>query len=177
MSAPNLFNAERIPLACLITFRCYGTWLHGDARGSVDRYHNQHAAPLLPPHKPWWQHNRRALKHAPVELDEAQRAAVDVAIRETCALRGWELRAVHVRTNHVHVIVSARCRPEPVLSACKANATRPLKEAGCWPYEHSPWVDGGSKRYLWTARSVDRAMDYVVNGQGGQLPDFNQGDG
>ena len=29
------------PLAYLITFRCYGTWFHGENRGSVDRknYH------------------------------------------------------------------------------------------------------------------------------------------
>jgi len=32
---------ERIPLAYLITFRSYGTWLHGDERGSVDRF-SQH---------------------------------------------------------------------------------------------------------------------------------------
>ena len=27
---------ERIPLADFITFRAFGTWLHGDQRGSVD---------------------------------------------------------------------------------------------------------------------------------------------
>ncbi|HEV8590779.1 MAG TPA: hypothetical protein VGQ55_01645 [Pyrinomonadaceae bacterium] len=27
-----------VPLAYLITFRTYGTWLHGDRRGSVDRH-------------------------------------------------------------------------------------------------------------------------------------------
>ena len=32
---------ERIPLGYLITFRGYGTWLHGDRRGSVDRFHNR----------------------------------------------------------------------------------------------------------------------------------------
>ena len=29
------WNDTGIPLAYLITFRCYGTWLHGDARGWV----------------------------------------------------------------------------------------------------------------------------------------------
>jgi REP element-mobilizing transposase RayT len=173
MSARNFFNVERIPLAYFITFRCYGTWLHGDARGSIDRYHNQYDTPLIPPHARRWQQNRRSLQHAPVELDDARRAAVEAAVRETCEIRGWQLRAVHARTNHVHAVVSARGRPEPVLSACKAYATRRMKAEGCWPYEHSLWSAGGSKRYLWTARSVDRAMEYVVNGQGGPLPDFN----
>jgi len=28
------FNEEHVPQGYLITFRCYGTWLHGDGRGS-----------------------------------------------------------------------------------------------------------------------------------------------
>src|ERR1700747_68137 len=31
-----------IPLAYLITFRCYGTSLHGDEQGSIDRHQNQY---------------------------------------------------------------------------------------------------------------------------------------
>jgi trehalose/maltose transport system substrate-binding protein len=31
------FQDRSVALAYLITFRCYGTWLHGDIRGSVDR--------------------------------------------------------------------------------------------------------------------------------------------
>ncbi len=33
-----------LPLAYFITFHCYGTWLQGDAPGSVDRSHNQPGA-------------------------------------------------------------------------------------------------------------------------------------
>jgi hypothetical protein len=36
-----MWNNTNLPLAYLITFRCYGTWLHGDERGSVDRFRNQ----------------------------------------------------------------------------------------------------------------------------------------
>jgi hypothetical protein len=31
-----MWNDRDIPLAYLTTFRCYGTWLHGDDRGSVE---------------------------------------------------------------------------------------------------------------------------------------------
>ena len=58
-----------------------------------------------------------------------------------------------------------------VLNALKANATRQMREAGCWPYEHSPWVEGGSKRYLWTESSVQAAIVYVLDRQGATLPD------
>ncbi len=35
------WNDTDTPLAYLITFRTYGTWLHGDERGSVDKNHNK----------------------------------------------------------------------------------------------------------------------------------------
>src|SRR5205085_7730420 len=101
MSAHNTnFNEEHVPLAYLITFRCYGTWLHGDERGSVDRDHNRYGTPLIPPNERWRQHNEQSLKHPPVELDSARRAAVEAAIRETCEKRGWLLLAINIRTNH-----------------------------------------------------------------------------
>jgi hypothetical protein len=36
------FRTEDIPLAYLISFRAYGTWLHGDRRGSVGHFHNRY---------------------------------------------------------------------------------------------------------------------------------------
>ncbi|HWS88013.1 MAG TPA: transposase [Pyrinomonadaceae bacterium] len=163
-----------LPLAFLITFRCYGTWLHGDERGSIDRHHNVYGTELIPPNERWEQHNTQNLRHEPVILDASRRAAAEAAVRETCEARGWLLRAVNVRTNHVHAVVSADCRPEPVLKAFKANATRMMRERGCWPHRHSPWAEGGSRRYLWTERSIERAVAYVVDGQDVPLPDFNQ---
>jgi hypothetical protein len=36
------------------------------------------------------------------------------------------------------------------------------------------WADKGSKRKLWNEQSVARAIDYVLNGQGDELPDFDE---
>ncbi len=58
----------RIPLGYHITFRCYGTWLHGDERGSVDRFHNRYGSPLISPNRPWKRYNKLALKRPPVKL-------------------------------------------------------------------------------------------------------------
>jgi hypothetical protein len=38
------WNDSDTPLAYFITFRAYGTWLHGDKRGSVDRHNNRYGA-------------------------------------------------------------------------------------------------------------------------------------
>jgi len=163
------FQDDKIPLAYLITFRGYGTWLHGDARGSVDRFHNTFGTPRIPYNERWQKHNRNELKHAPVKLKRQQRAAIEEAIRETCKIRKWEFWVMNVRSNHVHTVVSAPCKPEKVLAAFKANATRKLRESGCWHSGRSPWVDRGSKRYLWTERDVINAVVYVEYDQGEPL--------
>ena len=61
------------PLAYLITFRTYGTWLHGDSRGSTDRDHNVPETPLLAVDRPRQMRERSMLKHGPVLLDAARR--------------------------------------------------------------------------------------------------------
>ena len=175
MSAHNPnFNEEHIPLAYFITFRCYGTWLHGDERNSTDRFNNQYNASFIAPSQRWQRHNEITLKHPPVTLNSDRRAAVEDGIRETCKIREWELKAVNVRTNHVHAVVSASGKPESVLSAFKANATRKMRENKSWVDTHSPWADKGSRRYLWTERSIESAIDYTINGQGDEIPDFNE---
>ena len=106
------------------------------------------------------------MKHAPVALDEVQRNIVDSSIREVCELRGFGLRALNVRTNHVHVVVTANTRrPDLVLNAFKAKATGLLRRKGHWPLFYSPWSDGGSTRYVWTETSLDRIIKYVLHRQ------------
>jgi REP element-mobilizing transposase RayT len=158
--------SDRIPLGYLITFRAYGTWLHGDARGSVDRFHNQYGAPDIPRNERWRGYNERMMKLEPVKLNRIRRAAIYNAINETCELRKWKVHAANVRTNHVHVVVSTPCHPEIVLRALKANATRKMRETGCWTSTQTPWAQKGSKRWLWTYNQLEAAIAYVVDGQG-----------
>ena len=36
-----------------------------------------------------------------------------------------------------------------------------------------PWSDGGSQRYMWTEVGLERAIEYVVNGQDGPIPELH----
>ena len=92
-----MWNDTDIPLGYLITFRCYGTWLHGDARGSIDRFHNRYKAPYLPRSDRRRDLNRRQLRSEPLILDARQRESIELAIREVCVNREWLLRALNVR--------------------------------------------------------------------------------
>jgi REP element-mobilizing transposase RayT len=169
-----MWNDTDIPLAYLITFRSYGTWLHGDERGSVDRFHNQYLCPYVAPDWQRVDHSLGRLSHGIVTFAAEQRVSIEAAIRETCVFRRWFLYAINVRTNHVHVVVSiGTANPGRALNAFKAYATRRMRRNGCWHSERSPWADKGSKRRLWNERSVELAVKYVLCGQGDDLPDFD----
>jgi REP element-mobilizing transposase RayT len=160
------FQNRSTPVGFLISFRCYGTWLHGDERGSVDRHHRIYGTRGLPSSGLRRQHDRELLKQQPVKLNSRQRSVVESAIREPCTLRQWNLWTVNVRTNHVHAVVTANKKPDAVMSALKANATRAMREAGVWTSELSPWEFRESKKYLWNEKQVADAIAYVETGQG-----------
>jgi REP element-mobilizing transposase RayT len=163
------FQQTDTPIGYLITFRSYGTWLHGDERGSVDRNHRAYGTPMLPPSSMRASRDRMLMKQPPVTLDSKKRSAVDSGIHNICSKRKWSLWALAVRTNHVHSVVSASTKPNIMLSALKANATRSMREAGCWTSSLSPWAARGSKKYLWTEQDLIDAIAYVLEGQGEPL--------
>ena len=140
---PDEFSDEHIPLGYLITIRAYGTWLHGTA-GSVDRFHNRYGTPKLPANAKRRQYNQRLLAAAPVTLGPKMRRAIEEGINETCEIRKWTLWALNARTNHVHSVVTANCKPKKVVAAFKANATRKMREARVWSSERSPWWAEGA---------------------------------
>ena len=167
------FDDNEFPLAYLISFRAYGTWLHGDQRGSMSRKQNKYGTPRIAPNPRLLRVEIEQLKHPPLKLDGRQRLVIEQAIREVCTTRGYWLRAVNIRTNHMHTVVSAAIKPERVLHAFQAYATRKLRQAGLLPGDVKPWTRHGSTRFLWKERHVERAIDYVLNGQGDDLPSFD----
>lgn len=161
------FQDRAQPLGYLITFRCYGTWLHGDGRGSIDRRnYNRYGTPGMPVNKRILAEEERELRSPALLLDPAQRKVVELAIREVCEHRRYLLNAVNVRTNHVHSVVSAPFKPEHIMDSFKSYATRKLRGAGLLGKDTKPWARHGSTAYLWTEEQVRRAIEYVKYGQG-----------
>ncbi len=58
------------------------------------------------------------------------------------------------------------------MDSFKAYATKALRAAGLAAVEQSVWSRHGSTRYLWAEEHVVAAVEYVDNGQGGELPTF-----
>src|SRR5438128_1539296 len=98
------FNDRSVALAYMITFRCYGTWLHGDERGSVGRRgSNIFSEPGIVPSLTLRQIDAVQQARPPFHLGANERKIVEVAIREVCDVRAYHLFALNVRTNHAHV--------------------------------------------------------------------------
>ncbi len=147
------YDYNDFPLAYLITFRCYGTWFHGDQRGAYRRSYNVRSRVSWVEPKPELERAEvDQLKHEPVTLNARQRSIVDKAVREVCLQRKYAMRAINVRTNHVHTVVSAQGEPEPILNAFKSYATRALRLSKSLPGSTTPWARPGSTIYLWKAR-------------------------
>jgi REP element-mobilizing transposase RayT len=148
------------PLAYFLTWTTYGTWLPGDGRGWV----HKRGSARTPYREPDSERERRAvglMPGRPARLDDVQRRRVDSAIRQTCRAKGWLLHALNVRTNHVHVVLSVgELRPERVMVTLKAWASRSLNAAAG---RRKWWTRHGSTRYLNSAFSVARAIEYVRN--------------
>ena len=164
------FQDRSVALAYLITFRCYGTWLHGDDRGSVDRrYFNRFGSPKIEPDSEKVERRECLLRSQPFVLGQRERGVVKGAIKETCSLRNFLLHALSIRTNHAHVVVGNSGTPERMMDAFKANATRALRTAGLLGEDDKAWSRHGSTRYLWTESDVTNAIDYVLYSQGDEL--------
>ncbi|MBX3294010.1 MAG: transposase [Acidobacteria bacterium] len=161
------YEENAFPVAYLITFRTYGTWLHGDERSSMQRGRDRRFGTIrLAPNVPLEEKMADGMKNSAVLLTEQQRGLVDIAIRETCEHRGFGLRACNVRTNHVHVVVKASVKPEKIAGDFKSYSTRLLRKAGEFLPDQKIWTRGASTRYLWKPHYVDAAIEYVLYSQG-----------
>lgn len=159
-----------MPIAYFITFATYGSHLPGNSTVSTSRRQNGFGEPTVPEHAGLEHVMRELMKHDPVVLDSARRHAVDEAIRDRCSFRGWALHALNVRTNHVHVVVSAENEsPEHVMEQLKSRATRLLRTRQFIGNEEPVWARHGSTRKLWSETVVAEASEYVLFGQGVNL--------
>jgi REP element-mobilizing transposase RayT len=153
------------PLAYFITFRTYGTWLPGDPRGTVDAAHRSAGEPFADPDPAKHARARRVSRAGALVLDDAARECIASAICEVCCRRGWEVLALNVRTNHVHVVITAPVLPERVMSDLKAWGTRQLVAGAHVPARRPVWSRHGSTRWIWTEQDLQTVTDYVLNRQ------------
>ena len=157
----------------LLTWTTYGTWLPGDARGSVTSVrhgdgprteHDQPGTAWEGPLPALRLSAAAALKGPPIYLTVEQANILFDQFRETAGYRGWLLCAVAVMANHVHLVVGVPGDPDPadLMRDFKAYGSRALNRRHGKPQNGAWWSGGGgSRRKLPDARAVRAALGYV----------------
>ena len=157
----------KYPIAYHITFTTYGSWLHGDKRGSVDKEHNRYGSAFVSPNSGLHKKEQICLKNPPVILDKIVREVVLEAVLRVCGFRGWVAHAIHVRSNHIHIVVSGDAEPERMMRDFKAYATRAIKKnSNKQAVIRKYWSRHGSTKYLWTKENLVSSVEYVESKQG-----------
>jgi REP element-mobilizing transposase RayT len=156
----------------LITFACYGSHLHGDDSGSVDREHNLFGSRLVAADLKRISAERGHMDQPQYSLDRKSREAVLASVLERCSQHHWNLLAAHVRTNHVHIVVEAGVRPERIMNDLKSYASRCLNQMGLDEPARKRWARHGSTRWLWEPGNLSAAIRYVVDEQGERMAVF-----
>ena len=150
------------PLAYLLTWTTYGTWLPGDKRGWVDGHDGAWHVPYQEPDSDREQQARSMMTDAPLMLKVEQRRLIEAGIQNACDGQGWELHAVSARSNHVHAVVAAGdVTPGKVLGLLKKVCTSALNAK--FGRRRHWWTKNGSKRFLNDEKSLYGAIRYVLN--------------
>lgn len=126
-------STNGFPLAYFITFRTYGTFFHGDDRGSVDRKNNIYGAPFITPNHAWENYKKQLMTHKPFSLDSESQLMVKNTIIDTCNRKGWILHAINVLSTHIHVVVTSDIAPEFVMKYLKAYSSKALNDSKTVP--------------------------------------------
>ena len=153
----------------LLTFGCYGHWLPGDERGSVDRTRGEHRGGPIVPSFALVGHSIHAMSTSCFTLTLHDAHLVLQAIQEVCTFRGYGLLAAHVRATHVHAVADLPGEPGDALRDFKAYASRALNRAHG---TGTRWSRGGSTRRLPTPDAIRAAVRYVAENQGDEMALF-----
>lgn len=157
----------KIPFAYFLTFRTYGTWLHGDEKQSVDRKHNIPGTPRIEVNSSLESAMKESQNEEAFILDNGQSHTVLQSVIETCQYNHWTLYAAHVRTNHLHIVLTAENTAEHAMGKLKCYGTKNLKKNHPELSERKHfWARHGSTKNVWTYELLFPCLYYVVKEQG-----------
>jgi REP element-mobilizing transposase RayT len=156
----------------LITSTTYGTWLPGDRRGFVSAVtdgnhrrviHNTPNTPYDADMPAFERAARQSQKASAIWLDRDQALILLAQFQETAKIRGWELMAVAILSNHFHVVVAAgeETASAQILGDLKSYGSRALNRRWGKPAGDTWWTASGSKRPLPNDSAVLAAIRYV----------------
>ena len=100
-------------------------------------------------------------------LDAKMRETVLQSMMKTARYLCWKMFAIHVRTNHVHLVLQSNTSKEETMGKLKQYATKDLKKYH--PellLRHQFWSRHASTKNVWAPESLFPVLYYVIKEQG-----------
>ena len=143
----------RETLGYMVTFTTYGTWLQGDKRGWVKE------GIIYEENAELHNVNESNLKGKVVRLKKREKEIVREAICRKAKVRGEEMLAISVWSNHVHIVQRYNGRPiEETVRIYKNTASAALRKKG---FEGRVWTRGYDKRFCFDEKELKTRIKYV----------------
>jgi len=162
-------NQSDIPLAYHITIGAYGTRLYGrDERIIEEAPESSGESRLIGlDDGDWHRLDPAELQFEPVFFDETLRRRIEAdAIPAVCTRGGWMLHVCAARSNHIHVLLTAKDQPDgaTVRKWFKRWLTAAIDEVHAIPSGETArwWAKGGSVKAVWTKAHFERVRERVA---------------
>ena len=152
---------SELPLAYHITFGTYGTRLHGDPKGTVDRAHNRPGDPILGQHDAWMCEEQSRMRFSAMFLTDEQRRFIEHVFTSLCVECQWQYRIVAASPDHVHALLTTRVEAKAVRKLLKRRLSQTLSER--WPLAAGQvwWASGGSIKWIWNESYLSNVHHYI----------------
>ncbi len=151
------------PLAYHIKFGTYGSRLHGDARGTVDRSMNKLDDPIIGRDTDWEKIERSLLRFPPVVPTSQQRQFAESITPSICDRGGWQLHTCAVQHDHVHTLLTTTADAKTVRRLLKRWLGQALSERWPLPADATWWAEGGSIKWIWDEQYFENVFPYIEN--------------
>src|SRR5882724_8374615 len=147
-------------LAYHITWGTYGTRLHGDPRGTVDRANNEYGTPVLGHDPDRLKREFENLKFPPVKFTIEQCMFAEDAIPAICERGHWKLHTCAAAPDHVHVVLSSEFNPETIRRLLKRWLGQELSTRWSLADGQTWWAEDGSIKWIYNDAYFGNAIGY-----------------
>ncbi|MBT3200740.1 MAG: hypothetical protein HN350_12580 [Phycisphaerales bacterium] len=152
---------DNSPLAYHITFGTYGSRLHGDPRGTVDRRQKSYGQPIVIHSEYRVQMATDQMKRQPILLTTDQCVFAQKEIEDICERGQWEFIQTACAPSHVHVLLASHREPKAIRRWLKRWLGESM--SACWalPDGQSWWAMGGSIKCVWDKEYLQNVEQYI----------------
>jgi len=148
-----------------ITWGTYGTRLHGSAKPTVDRQHNQRGTPFIKRDAERERIETAILNFPPVMLAREQCLAIESTLPSICERGGWGYRVCAAQPDHVHLLcdVPRAIHGEKVRRLAKRWLGEALSSQWSLPPGATWWAEEGSNKPVKDSRYLNNAYTYIAD--------------